>query len=254
MVRNPSQEKCETTLTSYYNINFLLPSLNPVMLNWALQSYSHLFSFLSYFPSSSWPDYHEAPWKNFCWVCLPCWLSAAKSVSREEVGDERSQHSHAYSPTTVGPAVAGALLASETCPCTHTFPRSCQNAAMQSQCPGEKAGMHLSYFPQKIAKMFNCSKSVLITTRWMSDGNLLSFLSAYPPKATLPETSIFWEDFQAHSQSPFDSGFQILLLSNSPDIKAPAPPTRKASKWHKGFTALLVACQGDEITKYGWNW
>lgn len=52
------------------------------------------------------------------------------------------------------------------------------------------------------------------------------------PKATLPglpETPISWETYQAHSQrSPFDSGFQILLLSNSPDIKAPAPPTRKA--------------------------
>jgi len=49
------------------------------------------------------------------------------------------------------------------------------------------------------------------------------------PKAALPETPISWEAYQAHGQrSPFDSGFQILLLSNSPDIKAPVPPTRKA--------------------------
>lgn len=124
--------------------------------------------------------------------------------------------------------MAGALLASETCTCTHPSPQGCPNAAVQSQHPGEKAGMHLNYFPQKIFKMLNCSKSILIATRWISDGDLLSFLSVYPPKATLPETSIFWEAFQAHSQSAFDSGFQILLLSNSPDIKAPAPPTRKA--------------------------
>lgn len=89
--------------------------------------------------------------------------------------------------------------------------------------------MHRNYFPEKIAKMFNGSKSILITTRWISDGNFLSFLPAYPPKATVPETPISWEVYQARGQrSPFDSGFQILLFSNSPDIKAPAPPTRKA--------------------------
>lgn len=132
----------------------------------------------------------------------------------------------------LGPAMAGVLLATETCTCTHTFPQGSQNAAMQSQPPGEKAGTHLNYFPQKLSKMFHCSKSILITTRWISDGDLLSFVSAYSPKATLPEISIFWEAFQAYSQSPFDSGFQILLLSNSPDIKAPAPPTRKVLVAH----------------------
>lgn len=106
------------------------------------------------------------------------------------------------------------------------LPKRC-NAEPTSQGAGRDASQFFS--PQKTSKMFNCSKSILITTRWISDGNLLSFSSAYPPKGTLPETSIFWEAFQAHRQSPFDSGFQILLLSDSPDIKAPAPPTRKAS-------------------------
>lgn len=113
---------------------------------------------------------------------------------------------------------------------THTpSHRAAKMLLVQSQRPGEKAGMRLNYFPQKMSKMRNCSKSILIATRWISDGNLLSFLPAYPPKTTLPETPISWEAYQAHSQrSPFDSGFQILLLSHSPDIKAPALPTRRA--------------------------
>lgn len=125
--------------------------------------------------------------------------------------------------------MARALLASETCTCPHTFPQSCQNALVKSQCPREKVGMHLNYFPQKKSKMHNCSKSILIANKLISDGNLLSFLPTYPPKTTLPEILISWEAYQAHGQrSPFDSGFQILLLSHSPDIKAPAPPTRRA--------------------------
>jgi len=42
------------------------------------------------------------------------------------------------------------------------------------------AGGDLNYFPQTTSKMFNWSKSILITTRWISDGNLLSFLPACP--------------------------------------------------------------------------
>lgn len=144
-------------------------------------------------------------------------------------------------PPPWGPAMAGALLASEIR--THISPQSCQNAAVQSQHPGKKAGMHPNYFPQKISVIFNCRISILITTRWISDGDLLSFLSAYPPKATLPETSIFWEDLQAHSQSPLDSGFQILLLSNSPDIKAPALPTRKVSSGTRDSQICLWAAR-----------
>lgn len=169
-------------------------------------------------------------------------LLPSQSVG-EEVGVERSQHSHAYGPMALGPAMAGALLSPEPCTCTHTTPQSCQNAAMQSQHPGEEAGTHLSYSPQKISQMFNCRKSILITTRWVSDGGLLSFLSAYPPKATLPEISIFWEASQAHSQSAFDSGFQILLLSYSPDIKAPALPTRKASSGSRDSQPCLWAAR-----------
>lgn len=48
-----AQKKCKATLASYYNINFLMLSLNPVMLKGNLQSYSQPFFFLSYFPSSS---------------------------------------------------------------------------------------------------------------------------------------------------------------------------------------------------------
>lgn len=126
--------------------------------------------------------------------------------SGEEGGEERKQCSRACCLTALGPAVARSLLASETCTFAHTFPQSCQNASVQSQPPREKVRMHLNYFPQKISKMFNCSKSILITTRWISDGNLLSFLPAYLPSGShgkpegAAETPISWEVYQAHSQ------------------------------------------------------
>lgn len=108
-------------------------------------------------------------------------LSPAKSVGRREEGEERRRCSHTCSPTGLGPAMARAPPASETSPLTPTFPQRCQNASVQSQRPGEKAEKHLNYFLQKISKRFNCCKSILIATGWISDGNLLSFLPVSLP-------------------------------------------------------------------------
>lgn len=173
------------------------------------------FSFLSYFPSSSWPDYHEAPWKNFRCICLPFWLSPAKSASGAEVGDERSQLSHAHGPTALGPAMAGALLAPGTCTCTHCSPLSCQNAAVQSQHPREKAGTHLSYFPQKIFKMLNCSKSILISTRWISDGGLLSFCQCIHPRQSCQKLPSSGKPSRHTAKVP------LTLASRSPALQFP---------------------------------
>lgn len=204
-------------------------SLLWILLDWTEPSSAtiNISYFPSHFPSSSWPNCYEAPWSSSWWVSQ--WFSPAKSVSEREGGEERRWCSHACSPTAQGPAIARALLASETCAFTHTFLQSFQNVSVQSHCPREKARMHLNYLHQKISEIFNCNKSILIITRWISDGNLLSFLLAYAPKATLPETSISWEASQATSQrSPFDSGFQILLFFSSPDITAPALLPTKA--------------------------
>lgn len=111
-------------------------------------------------------------------------LSPAKSVGGQEGEEERRRCSHTCSPTGLGPAMARAPPASETSPLTPTFLQHCQNASVQSQHPGEKVEKHLNYFLQKISKRFNCCKSVLIGTRWISDGNLLSFLPvSLPPRS-----------------------------------------------------------------------
>lgn len=180
-VRNPLQEKYKATLTSYYNINFLvtfscLAERSPPVLQSTFLIFPSIFLLIPDLIAMKHPEIAPE-----CWVSLHCWLSPAKSVSEGEGGEERRGRSRACSPTALGPAVARVLLARDLHSHTHTFPQGCQNASVQSQHPGEEAGMHLNYFSQKISKMFNCSKSILITTRWISDGNFLSFLPAYPP-------------------------------------------------------------------------
>lgn len=85
----------------------------------------------------------------------------------------RAGASHGKSPASLGDQPSH----------TH-LPAALPNASVQSQCPGEKAEKHLNYFLQKISKRFNCCKSVLIGTGWISDGNLLSFLPvSLPPRS-----------------------------------------------------------------------
>lgn len=137
----------------------------------------NLFCFPSHFP----PELAAVRYshdKSLFLAALSCQVSWRTRRRR------RRWCSHTCSPTGLGPAMARAPPASETSPLTPTFLQHCQNASVQSQCPGEKAEKHLNYFLQKISKRFNCCKSVLIGTEWISDGNLLSFLPvSLPPRS-----------------------------------------------------------------------
>lgn len=179
MVRNPLQEKYKATLTSYYNINFLvtfscLAERSPPVLQSTFLIFPSIFLLIPDLIAMRHPE--TAPDES---------LFTADSLLPNQSVREKEERKGGDVPVPAAPRRWGQpwqeFCWPKTCTHTHTFPQGCQNASVQSQHPGEEAGMHLNYFPQKISKMFNCSKSILITTRWISDGNFLSFLPAYPP-------------------------------------------------------------------------